>query len=202
MTEKASQNTSRENVENTTENANASANDAQNASEETLEQVIKEAEDTFEMPEPEVRIKELEDKLLRTMAEMENLRRRTEKELEETRKYAVTGFARDLISVLENLERAEQSIPADADESVQKIGEGVKLTAQELLKVFENYGIQRISPEGQPFDHNYHQAIVEIPTADHAPGTVVNVMQSGFTIKDRLLRPAMVGVAKAVPEGE
>lgn len=150
-------------------------------------------------PSPEEELAQMKDQLLRTMAEMDNLRKRTQKELDDIRKYAVTQFARDLISVLENLDRAEASIPTELEEGVIKnIAEGIRLTHKELSSVFKRHGIEKISPLGEKFDHNFHQAIVEIPDANAEPGTVVQVMQNGFTIQGRLLRPALVGVAKAV----
>jgi molecular chaperone GrpE len=115
-------------------------------------------------------------------------------------KYAVTGFARDLVSVLENLQRAVDSIPADIKESqpaVANLAVGVEMTLKELLGVFARQGIQRIDPMGQKFDHNFHQAVAQIDTPDAAAGTVVQVLQCGYVIHDRLLRPAMVGVASA-----
>lgn len=158
-------------------------------------------------PDPQVEvaalkeeIKSLEDKCLRVMAEMQNLRTRTEKEIGEARKYGITSFARDLITVMEHMQMAMASIPPEKieqDELFKNLYTGIKLTADELQTVFKKHGIERISPEGQKFDHNFHQAMVEIPTAEAEPGTVVQVMQAGYTIFDRLIRPALVGVAKA-----
>lgn len=148
-------------------------------------------------------ITEVKDKLLRTIAEMENLRRRTEKDVEEARKYSVSSFAQDLITVLENLHRAEESVPAEEvekNELLKNIAEGIKITKNDLLNVFAKHGIERINPQGEKFDHTYHQAVVQIPDEKHEPGTVVQVMQAGYTIKGRLLRPAMVGVAQAPSE--
>lgn len=142
----------------------------------------------------------LEEKLLRTVAEMENLRKRTEKEMEEARKFAVTGFARDLLEVLDNLERAQKNIPQDElekNEVLKSINDGIKMTSAGLMVILEKHGIKRIDPRGEKFDHNLHQAVVEIPDEKSEPGTVIQVMQAGYVIKDRLLRPAMVGVAKA-----
>lgn len=143
-------------------------------------------------------VKNLEDKFLRAAAEMQNLRNRTEKEITEARKYGITSFARDLISVMEHMQLAMASIPQDKieqDELFKNLHTGVKLTADELQTVFKKHGIQRIEPEGQKFDHNFHQAMVEIPS-EAEPGTVVQVMQAGYTIFDRLIRPALVAVAK------
>ncbi|NDF11975.1 MAG: nucleotide exchange factor GrpE [Proteobacteria bacterium] len=140
----------------------------------------------------------LKDQVLRALAEAENTRRRAQKEVEDARKYAVSSFAGDLINVLENLYRAEESLPADVqDTALKNFIEGVKLTKNELTKVFDQHGLKRIFPQGETFDHNLHQAVVQIPSADVAPGTVVQVMQAGYVLKDRLLRPAMVGVSTA-----
>jgi len=143
----------------------------------------------------------LKDQALRALAETENTRRRAERELADMSKYAVTGFARDLVSVLENLQRAVDSIPAEIKESqpaVANLAIGVEMTLKELLGVFNRQGIERIEPMGQKFDHNFHQAIAQIDTPDAEAGTVVQVLQAGYKIHDRLLRPAMVGVAAGV----
>lgn len=143
----------------------------------------------------------LKDQALRALAETENTRRRGERELADMSKYAVTGFARDLVSVLENLQRAVDSIPAEMKEKEQAVANlaiGVEMTLKELLGVFNRQGIERIDPMGQKFDHNFHQAIAQIDTPDAEAGTVVQVLQAGYKIHDRLLRPAMVGVAAGV----
>ena len=148
----------------------------------------------------ESEIARLKDQLLRTAAEGENMRRRFQRDQEETAKYAVTGFARELVNVIENLQRASQSIPPDLrdeHEVLKNLGDGVDMTMRELLNVFERHGIVRIDPLGQKFDHNLHQAVAQVDAPNAAPGTVVQVLQAGYVIHDRLLRPAMVGVAKA-----
>ncbi len=148
-------------------------------------------------------IASLEDKLLRTMAEMQNLRRRTEKDVEEARKFGITSFARDLINVLENLRRADDSIPKEElekNELFRNLQVGVHMTHQELVNICKRHGINQIDPLGQKFDHNLHQAMMEIPTDEAEPGTVMQVMQAGYTIYDRLLRPALVALAKSMPE--
>lgn len=142
----------------------------------------------------------LKDQLLRSVADGENMRKRFLREQEDTAKYAVTGFARDLVSVVENLQRASGSISEEAraeNEALKTLGEGVDMTLRELLGVFERQGIRRIDPVGEKFDHNFHQAVVQVETSDKEPGTVVQVLQAGYVLHDRLLRPAMVGVAKA-----
>ncbi len=148
--------------------------------------------------EKDAEIAALKDQALRALAETENTRRRAERELQDMSKYAVTGFARELVSVLENLQRAVDSIPAELKESqpaVKNLAIGVEMTLKELLAAFAKQGIQRIDPMGQKFDHNFHQAVAQIDTPDAESGTVVQVLQAGYVIHDRLLRPAMVGVA-------
>lgn len=150
--------------------------------------------------EKDAEIAALKDQNLRALAEVENTRRRGERELADMNKYAITGFARDLVSVLENLQRAVDAISPELRESQPAVGNlavGVDMTLKELLGVFNRFGIQRIDPLGKKFDHNYHQAVAQIDTPDAEPGTVVQVLQAGYTIHDRLLRPAMVGVAAA-----
>jgi molecular chaperone GrpE len=148
--------------------------------------------------------KELKDQLLRAFAETDNLRKRTERDLQDARKYAVTGFARDLVNVLENLQLALLNIPAEArenDEKLATLAEGVEMTANELLRVFQNQGIIRIAPVGEKFDHNFHQAVAQVESGDAEAGTIIQVLQAGYVIHDRLLRPAMVTVAKASNQG-
>lgn len=150
------------------------------------------------LEEKEKELATLKDQALRALAEAENTRRRSERELQDMSKYAVTGFARDLVSVLENLQRALDSIPEDLmkdQPAVANLYTGVEMTLKELISVFARQGIQRIDPMGEKFDHNLHQAVAQIETPDAEPGTVVQVLQAGYTIQDRLLRPAMVGVA-------
>jgi molecular chaperone GrpE len=152
----------------------------------------------------EAEVARLKDQALRAMAEAENTRRRAQREIEENSKFAVAGFARDVLPVSDNLRRALDSIPAEIrrqDERLNKFAEGVEMTDRELLTALERHGIKRIDPAGQPFDHNLHQAIMQVDSADHPPGTVVQVFQPGFTINGRLLRPAMVTVAKG-PGGQ
>lgn len=143
----------------------------------------------------------LKDRALRAMAEAENTRRRAQKDKEDTAKYAVSSFARDVLTVADNLARAVDALPDDkADDPVfANMRAGIAAVEQELLKLFERHGIVRIDPTGEKFDPNYHQAMYEIPTAEAVPGTVVQVMQAGYVLHGRLLRPAMVGVAKGEP---
>lgn len=146
----------------------------------------------------------LKDKALRTMAEMENLRRRTEKEIADARAYAVSSFARDLLTVADNMRRGLESVPPEshavADGPFKALIEGVELTERDLLNTFERHGVRRIEPQGARFDPNQHQAMFEVEDASVPAGTVMNVVQSGFMIGERVLRPAMVGVAKGGPK--
>ena len=141
---------------------------------------------------------EAEQATLYAKAETQNLRRRMEKDITDARNYAATGFARDVLSVWDNLSRAVDAIPDSLreDEKMKGLVVGIEATQRELEKVFKQHGIDRVAAMGMPLDPNQHQAMIEIPSADQEPGTVVQEMQSGWMIKDRLLRPAMVGVAK------
>ncbi len=138
--------------------------------------------------------------VLYAQAETQNVRRRLEREKDEARAYAATGFARDILSVADNIARAVQAIPESlrADDSMKGLVIGLEATQREVEKVFASHGITRIAAMGLPLDPNQHQAMLEVPSADHEPGTVVQEMQAGWMIKDRLLRAAMVAVAKAV----
>ena len=147
---------------------------------------------------------DLKDRLLRTLAEMENLRRRTEREIADSRQYAVANFARDLLGVADNMQRALGTLSADfrdqADPVIKSHIEGVELTERELIKVMEKHGVRKFDPQGQKFDPNRHQAMLEVPDPNVPAGTVVQVMQPGYMIADRVLRPAFVGVAKGGPK--
>ena len=136
--------------------------------------------------------------VLYARAEVQNVRRRMEKDIQDTRAYAATAFARDILSVSDNLARAIDHFPAELreDEKLKNFFAGIEATQRELEKVFGQHGITRIAAKGLPLDPNQHQAMLEIPTDEAEPGTVVQEMQAGYMIKDRLLRPAMVGVAK------
>ncbi|MFC4171197.1 nucleotide exchange factor GrpE [Microvirga sp. GCM10011540] len=147
---------------------------------------------------------DLKDKFLRLMADMENLRRRTEREVADARTYAVTNFARDMLNVADNVRRAIESVPEDAragaEGAFRGLIEGIDLTERDLLKTLERHGVKRLDPQGQKFDPNVHQAMFEVPNPDVPSGTVVQVVQSGYVIGDRVLRPALVGVAKGGPK--
>jgi molecular chaperone GrpE len=147
---------------------------------------------------------EMKDRLLRTLAEMENLRKRTDREVAESRLYGVTSFARDMLGVADNMRRALDAVPqelrADADPNVKALVEGVDLTERELLKVLEKNGIRQFSPQGEKFDPNLHQAMFEVPDPTVPAGSVVQVVQPGYMIGERILRPALVGVSKGGPK--
>jgi len=147
---------------------------------------------------------ELKDRVLRTLAEMENLRRRTEREVADARTYATTNFARDVLNVADNLRRALETVSAEArtaaEGSLLAILEGIELTERDLLKTLERHGIRKIEPKGERFDPNLHQAMFEVPDPSVPNGTVREVVQAGFVIGDRVLRPALVGVAKGGPK--
>jgi molecular chaperone GrpE len=144
---------------------------------------------------------EARDKMLRTLAEMENLRKRTAKEVADARAYGITGFARDILDIADNLQRALDAVPAEAkaaaDPGLKALIEGVELTERELMKILEKNGVQKFSPQGEKFDPNFHQAMYEVPTSDQPPGQVAQVIQAGYMIGDRVLRPALVAVSKA-----
>lgn len=146
---------------------------------------------------------ELKDKLLRVVAEMENLRRRTEREKADTAKFAISNFARDVLTIADNIQRTIDHVPAEAaekDPALKSFLEGVQVTERELLKVMERHGITPLDPEGERFDPNKHQAMFEVENSDVPEGTVVQVVQAGYVIADRVLRPALVGVAKGGPK--
>ncbi|KRQ92652.1 molecular chaperone GrpE [Bradyrhizobium jicamae] len=143
---------------------------------------------------------EARDKMLRTLAEMENLRKRTAKEVADARAYGITGFARDILEIADNLQRALDAIPADvketADPGIKAFIEGVELTERSLLNTLEKNGVKKFDPSGEKFDPNFQQAMYEVPDPSVPSGTVVQVVQAGFMIGERILRPALVGVSK------
>lgn len=147
---------------------------------------------------------QLKDRILRTLAEMENLRRRTEREVADAKSYGVTSLARDMLTVVDNLDRALAHLPpealATAEPQIQSVIEGVELTAKDLEAVLGRHGVKKLDPKGQKFDPNFHQAIFETPDETTPAGTVSQVVQTGWTIGDRVLRPAMVGVSKGGPK--
>lgn len=145
----------------------------------------------------------LKDQMLRALADAENTRRRAEREKEDTAKYAVTKFARDILNVADNLRRAMEAVPAEAKENnpaMTALLEGVEATERELLDTFGKHGVSRIDPLDEKFDPNFHQAMFEVENTGRPPGTIVQVMAAGYVLNGRLLRPAMVGVAKGEPQ--
>lgn len=143
---------------------------------------------------------ELKDKVLRTLAEMENLRRRTEREVGDARTYGIAGFARDVLGIADNMQRAldaaRQELSGSTDPGVKTLLEGVELTERELLKALEKNGVKRFDPQGDKFDPNLHQAMYEVPDASVPSGMVMQVIQPGYMIGERMLRPALVAVSK------
>ena len=143
---------------------------------------------------------ETRDKMLRTLADMENLRKRTSREVSDARTYGITGFARDVLEIADNLQRALDAVPAEAranaDPGLKALIEGVELTERSLLNTLEKNGVKKFDPSGQKFDPNFQQAMYEVPDPSVPAGTVVQVVQAGFMIGDRVLRPALVAVAK------
>lgn len=188
------------------ENEEAKLDEAAAAELEGVPEGLKEGgDDASDEPSLEERIAGLENELaeakqqaLYAQAETQNVRRRLEKDAQDAKAYAATGFARDMLSVSDNLQRALAAIPAEVkdEEKWKGLINGIEATGRELETVFEKNGIKRVASVGLPLDPNQHQAMVEIPTDEHEPGTVVQEMQAGYVIKDRLLRPAFVGVAK------
>ena len=145
-------------------------------------------------------VAELRDKMLRTLADMENLRKRTTREVADARAYGISGFARDVLDIADNLQRALDAVPADtkatADPGVKSLIEGVELTERSLLNTLEKNGVKKFDPSGEKFDPNFQQAMYEVPDPSVPAGTVVQVVQAGYMIGERVLRPALVAVAK------
>ena len=143
---------------------------------------------------------EARDKMLRTLAEMENLRKRTAKEVADARVYGISGFARDVLDIADNLQRALDAVPAEAkaaaDPGLKALMEGVELTERSLLNALEKNGVKKFDPAGEKFDPNFQQAMYEVPESSVPAGTVVQVVQAGYTLGDRVLRPALVAVSK------
>ena len=186
-----------------TQQSDAETSDAEEKNAGTAEALPDDdpAEETAEIDEDEADVGEdaLKDQLLRALADAENARRRAKKDVEEARAYAISRFAQDLLGVGDNLSRALDSIPAErreSDEAVKAIAEGIEMTAREFEAALGRHGITKIDPLGEKFDYNLHQALFETDQTDQPDGTVVQVLQTGYRIGERLLREAMVGVAK------
>ncbi len=168
--------------------------------EEAVEEAVVDPRDA-EVTKLKEEVASTKDRLLRLAAEMENLRKRSDREKAEATLYAATNFARDLLPVADSMGRALQALPQEerdhAGEIERNLITGVEMTERELHNVFQRHGIKKIEAVGQKFDPNFHQAIFEVPTDEKPPGTVMQEMQAGYAVGDRCLRPAMVGVAKA-----
>ena len=153
----------------------------------------------------ENQIKDLKDQLMRTLADSENLRKRTIKEVEHAKKYSHITFVRDLVSSVDNLQRALESVPDDKSqlpEPVKNLIIGLDIVEKEIITTFEKHNLKQICPLGEKFDYNFHQAMFEVPTNDSEPGIVVEVSQKGYLLHDRLVRPAMVGISKKIEDLE
>ena len=153
----------------------------------------------------ENQIKDLKDQLMRTLADSENLRKRTIKEVEHAKKYSHITFVRDLVSSVDNLQRALESVPDDKSqlpEPVKNLIIGLDIVEKEIVTTFEKHNLKQICPLGEKFDYNFHQAMFEVPTNESEPGIVVEVSQKGYLLHDRLVRPAMVGISKKIEEVE
>ena len=158
-------------------------------------------EETLENQSKE--IKDLKDQLLRSLAEGENLRKRTIKEIADAKKYSHISFVRDLVSSVDNLQRALEAVPDDKSqlsEPIKNLVIGLEIVEKEILNTFEKHSLKQINPLGEKFDYNLHQAMFEVPTNEKEPGYVVEVSQKGYILHDRLVRPAMVGISKKSEE--
>ena len=169
-------------------------------------------EDTTEKLNPDeeknllnIQIADLKDQLLRTMAESENIRKRTLKEVEQAKKYSHISFVRDLVSSVDNLKRALDSVPedkTDLPEPITNLILGLEIVEKEIVTTLERHNIKQISPLGDKFDYNFHQAMFEVPTNDSEPGLIVEVSQNGYLLYERLVRPAMVGISKKIQQDD
>jgi len=185
--------------------------DAANDTAPSTEAAPTEAAETEASPAPEQKLAaalaeaaQLKDQLLRALAEAENTRRRTQRDRDEASKFAVTAFARDLLAVADNLRRALDAIPAAAledDPALRNLAAGVEMTERQLVSVFESHNVRRFEAVGERFDGNLHQAMMQVPGEGQAAGTIVQVMQPGYLLHDRLLRPALVAVASGEGSG-
>jgi molecular chaperone GrpE len=149
----------------------------------------------------QTKIEELKDQLMRTLAESENLRKRTIKEVDQAKKYSHISFVRDLVSSVDNFKRALDSVPenkSELPEPIKNLIIGLEIVEKEINSTFEKHNLKKISPLGEKFDYNFHQAMFEVPTNEAEPGTVVEVSQKGYLLYDRLVRPAMVGISKKI----
>lgn len=176
---------------------------AEAAEDEALDQDWAQDDTVNPLAELQVENNALKDQVLRIAADMENLRKRTAREIHDARTYATTNFARDMLAVNDNLRRALDAIPADAlaeDSGLKALAEGVEMTERSMLLALERHGVKQLDPKGQRFDPNFHQAMFEVPNTEVPNNTVVEVVQSGYAIGERVLRPAMVGVSRGGPK--
>jgi len=174
----------------------------QHLADDEIEEEV-ELSDDDEKNEFELKIADLKDQLMRTLADSENLRKRTLKDVEQAKKFSHITFVRDLVSSVDNLKRALDSIPEDKSnlpEPIKNLVVGLEIVEKEIITTLEKNNIKQIDPINEKFDYNFHQAMFEIPTSDCDPGIVVQVSQKGYLLYDRLVRPAMVGVSKKVEE--
>ena len=204
MSEEAKNGIEQENAEQAEQIA-ASLNDAKPVlSEAKAEEILEPEKKETSAEDYKLVIEDLNDKLLRAMAEAQNTRHRADLDVKKAKSFATQGFAKDLLGVMDNLFRACDTIPdeeAKENPKLHGIKEGIEITKREMINVFERNGIKRIDPMGQPFDANLHQAMSQMPDAEAAPNTIMQVLQVGYTLKDRLLRPALV-VVSTKPAGE
>jgi len=171
--------------------------DAAGADEQAAEGAEAELSPEDEVTKLRAEAAEMKDRLIRAMAETENVRRRSEKGIADASSYAVASFARDILNVADNLRRALDTLPEDVADDLKSFIEGVDLTERELLNTLEKHGVKKVAPEvGEKFDHHAHQAMFEVPTDEAPNGSIMQVVSVGYRLKERLLRPAMVGVAK------
>jgi molecular chaperone GrpE len=151
----------------------------------------------------EQKVSDLKDQLMRTLADGENLRKRTLKDVEHSKKYSHISFVKDLVSSVDNLQRALEAVPEDKSslpEPIKNLIIGLEIVEKEITSTLEKHNVKQIDPLGEKFDYNFHQAMFEVPTNDNEPGTVVQVSQKGYILHDRLVRPAMVGISKKIDE--
>lgn len=179
------------------------------AQEKVIEDVKSESSDSEEDNDNEIisdleqKVSDLKDQLMRTLADGENLRKRTLKDVEHSKKYSHISFVKDLVSSVDNLQRALEAVPEDKSslpEPIKNLIIGLEIVEKEITSTLEKHNVKQIDPLGEKFDYNFHQAMFEVPTNDDEPGTVVQVSQKGYILHDRLVRPAMVGISKKIDE--
>lgn len=168
--------------------------DLSNSEEENNSEIISDLEQ---------KVSDLKDQLMRTLADGENLRKRTLKDVEHSKKYSHISFVKDLVSSVDNLQRALEAVPEDTSslpEPIKNLIIGLEIVEKEIISTLEKHNVKQIDPLGEKFDYNFHQAMFEVPTNDNEPGIVVQVSQKGYILHDRLVRPAMVGISKKIDE--